>query len=208
MPPHHSPVPLGKIGASAEVLAGSPYQPTRPTDALILTQDDLLGDPCSSACLDQVGRLSVSGSSAKQLILNFRDIRICFDRIRLREANVRRELSLREIPARLDDGMERHVFRVSPKNSSIPGTDLASKTNWEVAFIAKEIAGQTWATTRPWTAYLTRKHHIVLWDDNGGLMVFSSFDELRSSAWSDSRVDVGAEVAAALGKKYVIDLDP
>jgi hypothetical protein len=57
------------------------------------------------------------------------------------------------------------------------------------------------------TAYPTRRHQIALWDDNGGLIVFSSLDELRASGWSDSRPDVLAEVAAALGQEYVIDLD-
>lgn len=120
---------------------------------------------------------------------------------------LRRELSRRKALAGLDKGMERHVFRASGKNSSIPGMDLPDGVSREVAFTAKEIAGQTWATRQPWTAYLTRRHHIALWDDDGGLTVFSSLDELRASDWSDNRPDVVAEIAAALGQDYVIDLD-
>ncbi len=123
------------------------------------------------------------------------------------EDALRRELSRRATLAQLDKDMERHVFRVSRKNSSIPGMDLRDETSREVAFIGKEIASLTWATTQPWIAYLTRKHQIALWDDDGGLMVFSSFAELKSSAWSDSRQGVVAEVAKALGEDYVTELD-
>lgn len=120
---------------------------------------------------------------------------------------LRREVSRRNARAGLDEGMERHVFRASGQNSSIPGMDIADGVSRDVAFTAKEIAGQTWATKQPWIAYWTKRHQIALWDDNGGLRVFSSLDDLRASDWSDNRPDVVAEIAAALGQDYVIDLD-
>jgi hypothetical protein len=117
---------------------------------------------------------------------------------------LRHELSRRED---LAGDMKRHVFRVYGYASVIPGMDLPKDSSREVAFIAKEIAGETRATSRPWTAYLTKKEQIALWDDNGGLMVFASLAALKASGWSESRPDVVAAVAAALDQDLVTDLD-
>jgi post-segregation antitoxin (ccd killing protein) len=114
------------------------------------------------------------------------------------------ELSRRKAVA---GGMERHVFRVNGYASVIPGLDLPKESSREVAFTAKEIARDTRATGQPWTAYLTEGGKIALWDDNGGLIVFPTLDDLRASGWSDSRPDVVAEIAEALGPRHVIKLD-
>jgi post-segregation antitoxin (ccd killing protein) len=114
------------------------------------------------------------------------------------------ELSRRKA---LAGGMERHVFRVNGYASVIPGVDLPKESSREVAFTAKEIASDTRATSQPWTAYLTIQGKIALWDDNGGLIVFPSVDDLRASDLSNSRPDVVAEIAKAYNQDCVIDLD-
>jgi hypothetical protein len=119
---------------------------------------------------------------------------------------LRHELSRREALAELERDMKRHVLRVYGNASAIPNLKLPAGTSKEVAFIAREIAGDTRATSKPWTAYFTKKEKIVLWDDNGGLTVFSSLNDLRASSWG-SRPDVVAEIAKALGEDYVTDLD-
>jgi hypothetical protein len=118
---------------------------------------------------------------------------------------LRHELSRRKALAELGRVMERHVFRVYGKASAIPNLEFPEGTSKEVAFFATEIAGDTRATSQPWTAYRTMGNHIVLWNDNGGLMVFSKFDDLRASSWG-KRPDVIAEIAKALGENYVTDL--
>jgi hypothetical protein len=103
--------------------------------------------------------------------------------------------------------MERHVFRVNGYASVIPGMNLPKQSIREVAFLAQEIASDTRATSDPWTAYLTNHLQIALWDDNGGLTVFRSFEALRTSGLSDSRPEVVAEIARALGEVYIIERD-
>jgi post-segregation antitoxin (ccd killing protein) len=119
---------------------------------------------------------------------------------------LRHELSRRQASADLERNMERHVFRAYGNASAIPGMHIPNGTSREVAFYATEIAGDTRATSQPWTAYRTKGGQTVLWDDNGGLMVFSKFADLRASIWG-SRPDVVAEIAKALGEDYVTVLD-
>jgi hypothetical protein len=61
-------------------------------------------------------------------------------------------------------------------------------------------------------AYLTRKGTIVVTDDEGNFATFDSWDELANDAWgavvrgwpSEALI---AEIAGALGEKYVEELD-
>ena len=120
---------------------------------------------------------------------------------------LRRELARREQLAGLEKGMERQIVRAYANTSQIPGMEIPLGNHREVAFIGKEIAGDITGRQR-WRAYLTKRHQIAMWDEeDDGLMVFSSLEDLQLSGWSDARPDVVAEVAEALGEDYTIELD-
>jgi hypothetical protein len=117
-----------------------------------------------------------------------------------------RELTRREQLAGLEKGMERQIVRAYANTSQIPGLDIPPGNHREVAFIGKEIARG--GGRHRWRGYLTKRRQIAMWDEeDDGLMVFSSLEDLTGSGWNDANPDVVAEVAEALGEDYTIELD-
>jgi post-segregation antitoxin (ccd killing protein) len=107
---------------------------------------------------------------------------------------LRQELAHREELAKLDKDMERVVVYVD---------DLGS----EVAFVGKELYHSDRSPEE--TVYLTRRHRLAVYNaDAQALYQFDSFDDLANdSVWREANPELVAAVAAALGEKYVVELD-
>jgi len=107
---------------------------------------------------------------------------------------LRRELTIREVLAKLDKGMKRVEMY-----DDLHGAD--------VAFVGKEIYYNGRIPEE--TAYLTKNHRIAVYAHEAQMLhQFDSFDDLAADeGWRDGSPELVAAVAKALGEEHVIELD-
>ena len=103
-----------------------------------------------------------------------------------------------------------------PINKSFTGHWLVGNAKRGIKAEPDE-SGVSWGLTNEYSIALTKRGKIVVYErkedeDSGTMVVFDSFDEMRettldSAGYPRFPENVIAEVAAALGRPYEVDLD-